>query len=110
MLQSLGVSSAAEALYLILAPLETAAVGQLAELMATDSDEATRALAELQSLGLARPSGADAWQALPLLDAVHALRSQRVCRDRGGDRRRGVDAEPHLWPPRAPSRPTTSPC
>jgi DNA-binding CsgD family transcriptional regulator len=78
MLQSLGVSSAAETLYLILAPVETAAVGQLAELMGTDRDEVTRGLAELQSLGLARPSGADAWQALPLLDAVHALKSQRV--------------------------------
>jgi DNA-binding CsgD family transcriptional regulator len=78
MLQSLGVSSAAETLYLILATVETAAVGQLAELMGTDRDEVTRGLAELQSLGLARPSGADAWQALPLLDAVHALKSQRV--------------------------------
>jgi DNA-binding CsgD family transcriptional regulator len=46
--------------------------------MGTDSDEVTTGLAELQSLGLARPSGADAWQALPLLDAVHALKSQRV--------------------------------
>jgi DNA-binding CsgD family transcriptional regulator len=78
MLQSLGVSPTAEALYLILAPLETAGLGQLAELTSGGTEEAARALAELQSLGLARPSGADEWQALPLLDAVHALRSQRV--------------------------------
>jgi hypothetical protein len=78
MLQSLGVSSTAEALYLILAPLETAGLAQLAELTPAGAEEAARALAELQSLGLARPSGADEWQALPLLDAVHALRLQRV--------------------------------
>jgi DNA-binding CsgD family transcriptional regulator len=78
MLQSLGVSTAAEALYLILAPLETASLGQLTELNRVTPDEATHALVELQALGLARPSGAEEWQALPLLDAVHALRTQRV--------------------------------
>jgi len=78
MLQSLGVSPSAEALYLILAPLEAAPIGQLAELNRMTTDEAIESLAELQSLGLARPVGAEDWQSLPLIDAVHALRSQRV--------------------------------
>lgn len=78
MLQSLGVSSSAEALYLVLAPLETASTGQLAELNRLSADEAAQTLAELQALGLVRPSAGDVWQALPLVDAVHALRYQRV--------------------------------
>jgi hypothetical protein len=78
MLQSLGVSTAAEALYLVLAPLETASASQLAELGNVSVDVAASALAELQTLGLARAAGADQWQSLPLLDAVHALRVQRI--------------------------------
>ncbi|HEU5484654.1 MAG TPA: hypothetical protein VFU98_07085 [Microlunatus sp.] len=78
MLQSLGVSTVAESLYLILAPAETASVAELAELAVGSKEDVTTALVELQALGLARPSGADEWQAMPLLDAVHALRSQRV--------------------------------
>lgn len=79
MLQSLGVSTAAEALYLVLAPLESASVAHLAELNSIDVEEALPALlVELQTLGLARPTGTDSWQALPLLDAVRALRAQRM--------------------------------
>ena len=78
MLQSLGVSPSAEALYLVLAPLETSSVADLAELNGTPADDVVRTLAELQHLGLARPSGNDKWQSLSLLDAVHALRLQRV--------------------------------
>jgi sugar-specific transcriptional regulator TrmB len=78
MLQSLGVSSAAETLYLILAPLETATVDQLAELSGVGRDNATAALDELQILGMARPVKPGEWQALSLLEAAQVLRSQRV--------------------------------
>ncbi|HEY5979329.1 MAG TPA: hypothetical protein VIT41_06820 [Microlunatus sp.] len=78
MLQSLGVSSSAESFYLVLAASESASVGHLAELNGASHEVAAAALNELQALGLARPSGADVWQPLPLLDAVHALRMQKL--------------------------------
>jgi DNA-binding CsgD family transcriptional regulator len=78
MLQSLGVSPSAETLYLVLAPLETASVAELSERNSATTDDVVPTLVELQKLGLARPAGNDQWQALPLLDVVHALRLQRV--------------------------------
>ena len=78
MLQSLGVSGAAEALYLVLAPLETATERDLADLTACSTDEAVALLTELQDLGLARPTGAGAWEPLPLLAAVGPLRTRRL--------------------------------
>ncbi len=78
MLQSLGVSKEAEALYLVLAPLESASVAQLRELHdPSDSDDLVLMLAELQDLGLARQIRGDEWHALSLLDAVHVLKAQR---------------------------------
>lgn len=78
MLQSLGVSPAAEAIYLALAPLETGSVAQLAELTGVDTDAAASSLNELHTLGLARPLGHGTWAPLPLLEAVRALRLQRI--------------------------------
>lgn len=78
MLQSLGVSDEAEALYLALAPLESASVSVLAALGDTDRDATLQTLAELQDLGMVRPTDDENWQALPLLGAVGALRNRRV--------------------------------
>ena len=78
MLQSLGISSSAEAFYLVLATSESASVGELAELTGATEEVATAALSELHAHGLARPTGVDVWHSLPLLDAVQALRLQKV--------------------------------
>ena len=78
MLQSLGVSKEAEALYLVLAPLESATLTQLCDLSGNGPETAQQTLAELQELGMARAMDDDEWQALPLLSAVSALRTHRV--------------------------------
>ncbi len=78
MLQSLGVSGSAEALYMLLAPLDAASESELAELSTGDPEETTAVLAELQDLGLARRTSSGAWEPLPLLSAVAGLRLRRV--------------------------------
>ncbi|MDN5762925.1 MAG: hypothetical protein L0H41_11480 [Microlunatus sp.] len=78
MLQSLGVPPAAEELYLVLAPLESATVAELADLSGATLQETTETLRVLQTLALARPVGGEGWQYLPLLDAVQVLRRQRI--------------------------------
>lgn len=78
MLQSLGVSTEAEALYLVLAPLDKATPTELAELNNVTPETAQEGLAELQMLGLARPTGQGEWSPLSLLEAVRALRLQRL--------------------------------
>jgi hypothetical protein len=78
MLQSLGVSGSAEALYMLLAPLEAASESELVELGSISAEETAAVLAELQDLGLARPTGTGAWEPLPLLPAVGGLRIRRV--------------------------------
>lgn len=78
MLQSLGVSTTAEALYLIVAPLESASLSDLSELTKSDRATVQKTLSELQELGLARPVGGDQWQSLPLLSAVGALRLRKI--------------------------------
>lgn len=78
MLQSLGVPAAAEALFLVLAPLESASVAELTELTGGSPEQVTDQLGMLQTLGLARSTGTGEWQHLPLLDAVHTLRRLRV--------------------------------
>ncbi|MFT4166828.1 MAG: hypothetical protein QM650_16445 [Microlunatus sp.] len=77
MLQSLGVSSEAEAVYLLLAPLEKATVAQLSELHDSDAEQIAETLAELQALGLVRQVGAEEWHSMALLDAVRILKAQR---------------------------------
>ena len=103
MLQSLGISAEAEALYLVLAPLSSARSSELAELT---GDRPRRGAAapssELRKLGLAAASGADAGRPLPLLDAVHTLKAQR-CRDRRRPAPRPSRCRATCWPPRAPS-------
>lgn len=78
MLESLGVSTAAEALYLVLAPLERASTAELAEMGTSTEEAASALLSELQAIGLVRQSGRDEWQPLPMVDAVNALRTRRV--------------------------------
>lgn len=79
MLQSLGVSTGAEALYVQLAPLESASLSTLVGLTELSESETLANLAELQDLGLARwSSGPEVWEALPLLTAVDALKGQRL--------------------------------
>ena len=84
MLQPLGVSVEAEALYVVLAPLESASADELAALVHDRSsngagpDLVASRLEELRRLGLAAEASGGRWHALPLLDAVHALRAVRV--------------------------------
>ena len=77
MLQSLGVSAAAEALYLVLAPLERATVTKLSELQNEDAEQVAKTLSKLEDLGLARHVAGEEWHSLALLDAVRILKAQR---------------------------------
>jgi len=78
MLQPLGISAEAEAVYVVLAPLKGATRKHLADLMAVDTAEVASSLDELRRLGLAAELSAGHWQALPLPDVVKALKVQRV--------------------------------
>ena len=94
MLQPLGISAEAEAVYVALAPLSSASVDELAKLTGTTPDEVRDTLEELRRLGLATESSIGHWRALPLLDVVNHLKAQRLSRDRAGQRRRRVAGEP----------------
>lgn len=79
MLQPLGISAEAEAVYVVLARTENASVGELAR--ASNGHDVVRLrglLESLRELGLATDTGGGRWQALPLMDVVHSLRSQRL--------------------------------
>jgi sugar-specific transcriptional regulator TrmB len=78
MLQPLGISAEAEAVYVVLAPVSSATVVELAKLTSTDPDRADHSLHELRGLGLAAELSPGLWQALPLLEVVNALRAQRL--------------------------------
>ncbi|HYP43871.1 MAG TPA: hypothetical protein VEQ66_01575 [Propionibacteriaceae bacterium] len=78
MLQPLGISPEAEALYVVLAPLESATVPELANLASARPEHVDKQLEELRQLGLAAELSPDLWQALPLLDVVNALRARRL--------------------------------
>ena len=78
MLQPLGVSKDAEALYLVLAPMVAATVPDLARLGATTEDDVVHHLAALQDLGLVYEAGGGLWQAIPVVDAAKGLRAQRI--------------------------------
>jgi sugar-specific transcriptional regulator TrmB/DNA-binding CsgD family transcriptional regulator len=78
MLQPLGVSVEAEAVYVLLAPMESATPAELADLTANDEVQTVKRLEELRELGLAAEVVRGLWQALPLLGVVNALRAQRL--------------------------------
>lgn len=78
MLQPLGISARAEAIYVLLAPLESATLTELCDLTSGGPAETTDHLEELRQLGLAAEVVQDLWQALPLLGVVNALRAQRL--------------------------------
>jgi sugar-specific transcriptional regulator TrmB/DNA-binding CsgD family transcriptional regulator len=78
MLQPLGISPEAEAVYVVLAPLESATVPELANLTSSQAEHVEDHLEELRELGLAAELSQGLWQALPLLDVVNALRAQRL--------------------------------
>jgi hypothetical protein len=79
MLQPLGISAEAEAAYVLLARHESPTVIELVRVApGSNVVEMRRQLDALRELGLAAEIGGGRWQALPLLDAVHSLRSRRV--------------------------------
>ena len=78
MLQPLGISAEAEAIYLVLAPIGNATSAELAELSSVPLDELERRLVELRRLGLATELSRGTWRALPLPDVANALKAQRL--------------------------------
>ena len=77
MLQPLGVSADAEAVYVALAPIGAATITHLMDLT-HHSDGVEESLEELRRLGLATELSPGLWQALPLPEVVKALRAQRL--------------------------------
>ena len=78
MLQPLGISAEAEAVYVALGPLPSASVAELARLTSLIPEKVAETLEELRKLGLATDSSRGDWRALPLLDVVNQLKSQRL--------------------------------
>ena len=78
MLQPLGISAEAEAIYVALGPLASASVAELARLTSSTSEYVAETLEELRKLGLATDSSLGHWRALPLLDVVNQLKAQRL--------------------------------
>jgi len=78
MLQPLGISAEAEAVYVALGPLPSASVAELARLTSLIPEKVAETLEELRKLGLATDSSRGDWRALPLLDVINQLKSQRL--------------------------------
>ncbi|MCW2812285.1 MAG: putative LuxR family transcriptional regulator [Friedmanniella sp.] len=78
MLQPLGISAEAEAVYVVLAPIQAATTTQLADLTSIAIDQVELCLDSLRRLGLATELSGGLWQALPLPEVVKALRAQRL--------------------------------
>jgi len=78
MLQPLGISARAEAVYVALAPLGSATRDELAALMSSPPCELETDLEELRRLGLATELSGGLWRTLPLPEAAKALRAQRI--------------------------------
>ena len=78
MLQPLGISAEAEAVYVALGPLPSASVAELARLTSLIPEMVAETLEELRKLGLATDSSRGDWRALPLLDVINQLKSQRL--------------------------------
>jgi sugar-specific transcriptional regulator TrmB/DNA-binding CsgD family transcriptional regulator len=77
MLQPLGISAEAEAVYVALGPLPSASVSELARVTSLTPEKVAETLEQLRSLGLATDSSRGNWRALPLLDVVNQLKAQR---------------------------------
>jgi sugar-specific transcriptional regulator TrmB/DNA-binding CsgD family transcriptional regulator len=78
MLQPLGISAEAEAVYVALGPLPSASVAELARLTSSTPESVAESLEDLRRLGLATDSSQGHWRALPLLDVVNHLKAQRL--------------------------------
>jgi sugar-specific transcriptional regulator TrmB len=78
MLQPLGISAEAEAVYVALGPLRSASAAELARLTSLTPEKVAENLEELRKLGLATDSSRGNWRALPLLDVVNQLKAQRL--------------------------------
>lgn len=78
MLQPLGISAEAEAVYVALGPLPSASVAELARLTSLTPEKVAETLEDLRRLGLATDSSRGNWRALPLLDVVNQLKAQRL--------------------------------
>lgn len=78
MLQPLGISAEAEALYVVLAPLASATIGELVHLAQASPEQVNRNIHRLHELGLAVELADGLWRALPLSDVARALRAQRL--------------------------------
>jgi sugar-specific transcriptional regulator TrmB/DNA-binding CsgD family transcriptional regulator len=78
MLQPLGISAEAEAVYVALGPLPSASVVELARLTSLTPEKIAETLEDLRRLGLATDSSRGNWRALPLLDVVNQLKAQRL--------------------------------
>jgi sugar-specific transcriptional regulator TrmB/DNA-binding CsgD family transcriptional regulator len=78
MLQPLGISAEAEAVYVALGPVPSASVAELARLTSLTPEQVAENLEELRQLGLATDSSRGNWRALPLLDVVNQLKAQRL--------------------------------
>lgn len=78
MLEPLGISADAEAVYLVLAPLGSSTTAELAKITALPPRELENRLAELRRLGLATELSGELWRTLPLPDVVKSLRAQKL--------------------------------
>jgi DNA-binding CsgD family transcriptional regulator len=78
MLQPLGISAEAEAVYVALAPLGSATADELATYTDRPPADAARHLEELRRLGLATELSGGLWRTLPLPEVAKALRAQRL--------------------------------
>ncbi|MBM7799420.1 DNA-binding CsgD family transcriptional regulator/sugar-specific transcriptional regulator TrmB [Microlunatus panaciterrae] len=72
------MSMHAEALYVVLAPMEASTVPDLAQLSDRTVAEVEQQLAELQRLGMVYEMGGGQWQAVPVLEAAKGLQAQRI--------------------------------
>jgi sugar-specific transcriptional regulator TrmB len=78
MLQPLGISADAEAVYVALAPVGSASPEELAELSILPLRTIEAALEELGRLGLATELSRGLWRTLPMPGVVKALRAQKM--------------------------------
>jgi sugar-specific transcriptional regulator TrmB len=78
MLQPLGISAEAEALYVVLGSVAAATVPDLVRMTASDPDRVRADLEELRDLGLAAASSNALWHTLPLRDVVKHLKARRL--------------------------------
>lgn len=78
MLQALGVSAGAEALYVVLAPLASATVTELSRLAQASPEQVSNDVDDLHHLGLAVELSDGLWRALPLTEVIRALKAQRM--------------------------------